>query len=45
MKTTEARKLYIRCTTDHKRAFILWHVDPLLGNDHETSNYTTAVAK
>jgi hypothetical protein len=25
--------------------FILWHVDPLLGNDREISNYTTAVAK
>jgi hypothetical protein len=24
---------------------ILWHVDPLLGNDLEISNYTTAVAK
>jgi hypothetical protein len=22
---------------------ILWHVDPLLGNDWETSKYTTAV--
>jgi hypothetical protein len=25
--------------------FILWHVDPLLGNDCEISTYTTAVAK
>jgi hypothetical protein len=25
--------------------FILWHVDTLLGNDHETSNYTTAVSR
>jgi hypothetical protein len=24
---------------------ILWHVDPLLGSDHERSSYTTAVAK
>jgi hypothetical protein len=24
---------------------ILWHVDPLLDNDRETSNCTTAVAK
>jgi hypothetical protein len=24
---------------------MLWHVDPLLGNDHEISGYTTAVAK
>jgi hypothetical protein len=24
---------------------ILWHVDPLLGDDHEISNYTTAVTK
>jgi hypothetical protein len=23
----------------------LWHVDPLLGNDHEISNYTTAVTR
>jgi hypothetical protein len=25
--------------------FILWHVDPLLGNDHERSSYITAIAK
>jgi hypothetical protein len=24
---------------------MLWHVDPLLGNDRETSYYTTAIAK
>jgi hypothetical protein len=24
---------------------ILWHVDLLLGNDHEISNYTATVAK
>jgi hypothetical protein len=24
---------------------ILWHVDPLLGDDHEISNYTTAVTR
>jgi hypothetical protein len=23
---------------------VLWHVDPLLGNDREISNYTTAIA-
>jgi hypothetical protein len=23
---------------------ILWHVDPLLGNDHEKSSYTTFIA-
>jgi hypothetical protein len=23
---------------------ILWHVEPLLGNDHELSSYTTAAA-
>jgi hypothetical protein len=23
----------------------MWHVDPLLGNNHEICNYTTAVAK
>jgi hypothetical protein len=25
--------------------YILWHVDPLLGNDHEISNYITAIAR
>jgi 3-deoxy-D-arabino-heptulosonate 7-phosphate (DAHP) synthase class II len=24
---------------------ILWHIDPLLGNDHETNNKTMAVDK
>jgi hypothetical protein len=24
---------------------ILWHVNSLLGNDHETSGYTTVIAK
>jgi hypothetical protein len=24
--------------------YILWHVEPLLGNDRHISNYTTAVA-
>jgi hypothetical protein len=24
---------------------IVWHVDPLLGNDREISSYTTAVAR
>jgi hypothetical protein len=24
---------------------IFWHVDPLLGKNCETSNYTTAIAK
>jgi hypothetical protein len=24
---------------------ILWHVDPLLGNDYEISDYATAAAK
>jgi hypothetical protein len=23
----------------------MWHVDPLLGNDHKISNYTTAVTR
>jgi hypothetical protein len=27
------------------KEIIFWHVDPLLGNDPEMSNYTTAVAK
>jgi hypothetical protein len=25
--------------------FVLWHVDPLQGSDHEISNYTAAVAR
>jgi hypothetical protein len=25
--------------------YMLWHVHPLLGNDHEISDYTTAVSK
>jgi hypothetical protein len=25
--------------------FILWHVVPLLGNDHEISRYTTSVSR
>jgi hypothetical protein len=25
------------------RSFIMWHVDPLLGNDREISNYKTAI--
>jgi hypothetical protein len=24
---------------------ILWHIDPLLGNDREISNYTTAISE
>jgi hypothetical protein len=24
---------------------IMWHVDPLLGNDRETNNYTSAVTR
>jgi hypothetical protein len=24
---------------------ILWHVDPMLGNDNEMSNYTTTIPK
>jgi hypothetical protein len=24
---------------------LLWHVEPLLGNDREISNYSTAIAK
>jgi hypothetical protein len=27
------------------RRLILWHVDSLLGNDREISNYTTAVTR
>jgi hypothetical protein len=28
-----------------KRTYILWHVDPLLTNNSEISNYETTVAK
>jgi hypothetical protein len=34
--------LQIICSPSKK---IMWHVDPLLDNDLEISNYTTAVAK
>jgi hypothetical protein len=32
-----------KCVND--MTIILWHVDPLLSNDRETSTYTTAVAR
>jgi hypothetical protein len=32
-------------TTLSNRPTVLWHVDPLLGNDQEISSYTTAVAR
>jgi hypothetical protein len=42
----------IRSTTLGKEEMVVcikeqavWHVDSLLGNDHEISNYTTVVAK
>jgi hypothetical protein len=39
----------IACTKSYswraKEFNILWHVDPLLGNDREISNYTTAVTR
>jgi hypothetical protein len=28
-----------------KHGNILWHVNPLLGNNHEISSYTTAIAR
>jgi hypothetical protein len=31
--------------TDSLMEGAVWHVDPLLGNDHEISNYTTAIFK
>jgi hypothetical protein len=31
--------------TEHTNTYILWHVNPLLGNDREISNYTTAITK
>jgi hypothetical protein len=30
---------------DAYRPMILWHIDPLLGNGHKISNYTSAVVK
>jgi hypothetical protein len=27
------------------RRIILWHVDPLLGNDHDISSYATTIAR
>jgi hypothetical protein len=30
-------------TGSSSEMFILWHVDPLIGNDREVSKYTTAV--
>jgi hypothetical protein len=44
-------KIFISPTNNEqdvqKRVYIFksWHVDPLLGNDREINNYTTAVAK
>jgi hypothetical protein len=32
-------------TSEKTITLILWHVDPLLGNDREISDYTTAVAR
>jgi hypothetical protein len=29
----------------NKKLSILWHIDPLLGNDSERSSYTSAVVK
>jgi hypothetical protein len=29
--------------SDSRVIYVLWHADPLLGNDHEISKYTTAV--
>jgi hypothetical protein len=39
---TPGSGLGIRLTTLSQK---MWHVDPLLGNDPEVSNYTTAVAR
>jgi hypothetical protein len=33
------------CMTRNFAIYVLWHVDLLLGNDREISNYTSAVAK
>jgi hypothetical protein len=32
-------------TFHHCICYILWHIDPLLGNDRETNNEITAVAR
>jgi hypothetical protein len=31
--------------TPKELAYIMWHADPLLGNDREISKHTTAVAR
>jgi hypothetical protein len=43
----ELEKNAIFVTVDKRSCsyYILWHVDRLLDNDRQTSNYTTATAK
>jgi hypothetical protein len=42
----DLKKIIEQCTEiTHMLIPILWPVDLLLGNNHETSNYTTAIAK
>jgi hypothetical protein len=36
---------HIRSVINRLVLYILWHVDPLLDNDHEISSYTIAIAK
>jgi hypothetical protein len=38
-----SKSFLIRLSPYHSTLNILWHVDPLLGNDREMSSYTTAV--
>jgi hypothetical protein len=40
-----SKVLYLFTKVDGDNNIILWHVDPLLGNDYEIRGYTTAVAK
>jgi hypothetical protein len=42
----EKKWWWYACTLFETNSFMegaIWHVDPLLGNNHETNNYTTTV--
>jgi hypothetical protein len=45
---SEKKKCWYACRLFGRNCFkegAVWHIDPLLGNDHEISNYTLAVTK
>jgi hypothetical protein len=45
---SEKKKWWYACTLvgmTSLKVTVLWHVDPLLGNDRKIRNYTTATAK